>query len=153
MEASSAAIAGGCRAPLAKRQHSRLVSLIDRLGAVLAAVPRAGAVTVGPLHLWPSQALIRAAVRAGNEVEALIAFVERLGDPRRALIGRRRHEIDFAPAAKGDCALDSQRDRIAFAVRVVREAVNLVEEQIARWHRSKADGAVRPDEGHLATGE
>src|ERR1017187_8573842 len=142
MEARSPTISFRAGAPLAARQHRLLLMVANRLAAVFADVNRTLRVALWPPQLREFQYLELAARRTRHPVLPLVALLIRRLDPAHAGDLRCRYQKHFA-ARECARARHRQRDRVALALHITWVSVHLVEEQISRRHRPKADRAVR----------
>src|ERR1700736_4382771 len=86
--------------PFAVRDHPCLATLLDDAAVDADEVRRLwqmrAILVFVPFEVGPLQHLTVTAVRTGNVIAALVAFVEGLLDPANALHGRRRSENDLA---------------------------------------------------------
>ena len=151
----------GGAAEFAAQQHGGLVVFFDDAAVVPAHVVRAVGLwrAVGglvPLDAVggggaPLQCLVFAAVRAGDQVAALVALEVGGLDAREVADGGGAG-LEALAAREGGLARLGQGDGVALAVHVERVTVGFVEDDVAYGHGAQAGGTVGAGHGEESAG-
>ena len=131
METRRHTIAGCSCLPAAVGQHLGFVMFTDMSTAMLARIEH---IAVFRLYLFPFQPLISATERTGHKKIALVGVLKLPLNIGQSFDRRRGHQKNLFSFVECGGSPFRQQNRIAFAINILRIAVNLIHKQIPRRH-------------------